>query len=182
MLPGHALISISSSYLGALKLLLPLPQVLLVVVQPVVDSFGQVGGDLGSGLVVACAVAAGVFADVGRSLGDDEDLVDVLVVQLVVRVVVVRPVAELVLPGRHLLHLLVEHEVQLLLVGLGLLRGAAARGSRLTALLEDTVDMRSSIHKHMTKIMNYRRGTVKIKTVIVANVAVFLCLPKESLL
>lgn len=71
-------------YLGALNLFLSLPQVLLIVVQPVVNGFGQVRGDLGSGLAVARPVATGVFAEIGRGLGDDKDLVNVLVVQLVV--------------------------------------------------------------------------------------------------
>lgn len=137
----HICDTICSSHLTALELLLSFPQVLFVVVQPVIDGFGQVGGDLGSGLMVACAVAAGMLTDVGRRLGDDEDLVNVLVVQLVVWIVVVWPVGELVLPGRHLLHFLVEQEVQLLLVGLRLLRGTAAGWRRLTALLEDTVNM-----------------------------------------
>lgn len=118
------------SHLAALDLLLSLPQVLFVVVQPVIDGLGQIGCDLGPGLVVSCAVAAGVFAEVRRGLGDDEDLVDILVVKLVVRVVLVRPVGEFVLPGRHLLHLLVEHEVQLLLVRFGLGRRLAARSRR----------------------------------------------------
>lgn len=98
-------------YLATFHLFHSLPQVLLVVVQPIVDSFGQVRSDLGAGLVVARPIATGVFAEVGGRLGDDEDLVDVLVIQLVVRVVLVRPVCELVLPRRQLLHLFVEHEV-----------------------------------------------------------------------
>lgn len=69
--------------------------------------------------MVARPIATGVLAEVGRRLGDDEDLVDVLVVQLIVRVVLVGPVCELVFPWGHLLHLFVEHEVQFFLVGLG---------------------------------------------------------------
>lgn len=105
-------------YLGTFHLFHSLPQVLLIVVQPIVDSFGQVCSDLGAGLVVARPIATGVLSHIGRGLGDDEDLVHILVVQLIVRVVLIGPVCELVFPGGHLLHLFIEHEVQFFLVGL----------------------------------------------------------------
>lgn len=120
------------SHLAELNLLLSLPQVLLIVVQPIVDGFGQVCCDLGPGLVTSCAVTTGMLADVRRGLRDNQDLVDVLVVQLVVGVVLVRPVCELILPGRQLFHhLLVKHEVQLFLVQFCLWRNLEARERRL---------------------------------------------------
>lgn len=123
------------TYLGTLSLLLSCPEVLLIVIQAIVDGFSQVGGDLGAGLVVACPVATRVLAEVRRGLSDDEDLVNVMVIQFIVRIIVIGPVCEFVLLGRHLLHLLVEHEVQLLLVRLDLGLGAGLRS--LAALLDN---------------------------------------------
>lgn len=68
------------SHLAIFNLFLSFPQVLFVVVQAVVDGFGQVCSDLGSGLVVACPVAARVLTEARRGLCDDKDLVDILVI------------------------------------------------------------------------------------------------------
>jgi len=98
---------------GVLGLVGVVLQVLLVVEQPVVDDLHQLAGQLGARRVVAGAVAPRMLPQVGRRLRHDQDLVDVVVVDLAVRVLV-RPVGEGVAPAVHLLHLLVEHEVQLL--------------------------------------------------------------------
>lgn len=98
---------------GVFGLVRIVPQVLLVVEEPVVDHLGQLAGQLGARCVVARAVASRVLPQVGRRLRHDQDLVDVVVVDLTVRFLV-GPVGEGVAASVHLLHLLVEHEVELL--------------------------------------------------------------------
>lgn len=98
---------------GVLGLVLVIPQVLLIVEEPIVDHLHQLAGQLGPRRVLPRSVAAGVLPQVGRRLRHDQDLVDVVVIDLAVRLLV-RPVGEGVPSSVHLLHLLVEHEVQLL--------------------------------------------------------------------
>lgn len=133
---------------GVLRLVLVVPQVLLVVEEAVVDDLGQLAGQLGARRVMAGAVAARVLPQVWRRLRDDQDLVDVVVVQLAVRVLV-RPIGEGVAPAVHLLHLLVEHKVQLLrLVRLGavLIRSQ----QKISKIFTTLVLIRSIQHIKMT--------------------------------
>lgn len=139
-------------YLGTFHLFHSLPQVLLIVVQPIVDSFSQVCSDLGAGLVVARPIATGVLSHIGGGLGDDEDLVDVLVVQLVVRVVLIGPVCELVFPGGHLLHLFVEHEVQFFLVGLRGRQHRVAFSGGVATILNHTQGFNNRAFKNTTSM------------------------------
>lgn len=98
---------------GVLGLVLVIPQVLLIVEEPVVDHLHQLAAQLGARSVLPRSVAARVLPQVGRRLRHDQDLVDVVVIDLAVRFLV-RPVGEGVPSSVHLLHLLIEHEVQLL--------------------------------------------------------------------
>lgn len=98
---------------GVLGLVLVIPQVLLIVEESVVDHLHQLAAQLGTRRVLPRSVAARVLPQVGRRLRHDQDLVDVVVIDLAVRFLV-RPVGEGVPSSVHLLHLLVEHEVQLL--------------------------------------------------------------------
>lgn len=98
---------------GVLGLVLVVPQVLLVVEEAVVDDLHQLAAQLGAGRVLPRAVAARVLPQVGRRLRHNQDLVNVVVVDLPVRLLV-RPVGEGVPPAVYLLHLFVKHEVQLL--------------------------------------------------------------------
>lgn len=79
--------------------------------------------------MVACTVAPRVPAHVRWRLGDNEDLVDIPVIDLIVRVLI-RPRSEGVLPTIHLLHLLVKQEIQFLLLIL-ILRHQLLRGQLL---------------------------------------------------
>lgn len=101
--------------LGILRFKLLSPQVLLIVEEAIINDLGQLGAHLSTRGMVACAVPPWVPAHVMWCLGDNEDLVDIPVINLIVRFLI-RPGGEGVLPPIHLLHLLVKQKIQFLLL------------------------------------------------------------------
>ncbi len=123
--------------------------------------------------MVPGAVSSGMLAHVRRRLSDDQNLVDVSIVDFTIRVLI-GPVGERVASAVDLLHLLVEHEVQLLRLVLVLACGRAGlnRRPRLLRFLRHTVHQRhtkvslnslnSCIHINISSTVQYSQESIQV--------------------